>query len=314
MGGTVPAEVGQALTLAAHVTKILSEGTRGNPRQIKRFLNSLMLRHAIAEERGFGGDVQRPLLAKIMLAERFYPDFYEQIARLAAADPDGKVDALGRFEDHVRAPAVSDDDDDPKPTARANSKPVPAKPPSLPTEAEEWAKNDWIKGWAAIDPLLKDVDLRPYVFVTRDKRGALGGLVAASHLEGLVERLMGPRMLARGAVGEVSKLTGPEPEEVFDAIRGRILQEDNFIKLPDGVQGLVVLVEAHPALQRRLLEFLRELPVAKLGAWAVSSWGTAFTDAAAKEEFSQITAGWAEQSENAVLQAASKGVAKMKRS
>lgn len=314
MGGTVPAEVGQALTLAAHVTKILSEGTRGNPRQIKRFLNSLMLRHAIAEERGFGGDVQRPVLAKIMLAERFYPDFYEQIARLAAAHPDGKVEALGRFEDHVRAPAVSDDVDDPKPTAGAAKKSVPATPPALPTEAEEWAKNDWIKGWAAIDPLLKDVDLRPYVFVTRDKRGALGGLVAASHLEGLVERLMGPRMLARGAVGEVAKLTGPEPEEVFDAIRSRILQEDNFTKLPDGVQGLVVLVEAHPALQRRLLEFLRELQVAKLGAWAVSSWGTAFTDEAAKEEFAQITAGWAEQSENAVLQVASKGVAKMKRS
>jgi hypothetical protein len=192
-------------------------------------------------------------------------------------------------------------------------KPTAAKPSALPSEAEEWAKNDWIKGWAAIDPLLKDIDLRPYVFVTRDKRGALGGLVAASHLEGLVERLMGPRMLARGAAGEVAKLTGPEPEEVFDAIRGRILQEDNFTKLPDGVQGLVVVVEAHPGLQRRLLEFLRELPVAKLGAWAVSSWGTAFTDATAKGEFAQIAAGWAEQCENTVLQVASRGVTKLKR-
>jgi hypothetical protein len=59
---------------------------------------------------------------------------------------------------------------------------------------------------------------------------------------------------------------------------------------------------------------LRELPVAKLGAWAVSSWGTAFTEPAAKEEFAQVAAGWAEQSENAVLQAASKGVVKLKRS
>ncbi len=314
MDGPVPAEVRQALTLAAHVTKILSEGTRGNPRQIKRFLNSLMLRHAIAEERGFGGDVQRPVLAKIMLAERFYPDFYEQIARLAAADADGKVAALGRFEDLVRAPTLSgDEDEEPKPGAKETKKPAATKPSALPSEVEEWAKNDWIKGWAAIDPVLRDVDLRPYVFVTRDKRGALGGLVAASHLEGLVERLMGPRILARGAAGDVARLTGPEPDEVFDAIRGRILQEDSFTKLPDGVQGLVVVVEAHPGLQKRLLEFLRELPVAKLGAWAVSSWGTAFTDATAKAEFGQIVARWAEQSENAVLQAASKGVAKLKR-
>ncbi len=120
-------------------------------------------------------------------------------------------------------------------------------------------------------------------------------------------------MLARAAASDVAKLTGPEPEEVFDAIRGRILQEDNFTRLPEGVHGLVVLVEAHPGLQRRLLEFLRELPVAKLGAWAVSSWGTAFTDTTAKGEFARIGAGWAEQSENAVLQAASKGVAKLQR-
>lgn len=313
MKGPVPSEVDQALVLAAHVTKILSEGTRGNPRQIKRFLNSLMLRHAIADERGFGPDVQRPVLAKIMLAERFYPDFYEQVARLAAASPDGKVEALGRFESHVRTPLTApDDDNDSKSVGKGTKKAAPPRPPSLPTEAEEWVKNEWIKGWAAIEPLLRDVDLRPYVFVTRDKRSALGGLVAASHLEGLVEKLMGPRMMARAAVGEVAKLTGPEPEEVFDAIRGRILQEDSFAKLPDGIQGLMVIVEAHPVLQRRLLDFLSELPVAKLGAWAVSSWGTAFTDIAAKGEFAQLAASWSEQSENQVLQIASKAVAKFK--
>lgn len=312
MEGPVPGDVDQALTLAAHVTKILSEGTRGNPRQIKRFLNSLMLRQAIAEARGFGADVQRPTLAKIMLAERFYPDFYEQFARLAAASPDGKVNALGRFEDHVRTPPAAEDDEEAKPAGRGAKKPSAPRAPALPLEAEEWLKNEWAKSWAGIDPPLKDVDLRPYVFVTRDKRSALGGLVAAGHLEGLVERLMGPRMMARGAAAEVGKLSGPEPEEVFDAIRGRILQEDSFTKVPDGVQGLAVLVENHPALQRRLLEFLRELPVGKLGAWAASSWGTVFSDGTAKGEFAQIVAGWSEQSENQVLQAASKAIAKMK--
>ena len=104
MKGPVPADVDQALVISAHVTKTLSEGTRGNPRQIKRFLNSMILRHAIADERGFGADIQRPVLAKIMLAERFYPDFYEQVARLAANAPDGKPEVLRRFEQHLRSP------------------------------------------------------------------------------------------------------------------------------------------------------------------------------------------------------------------
>jgi len=311
MKGPVPADVDQALVISAHVTKTLSEGTRGNPRQIKRFLNSMMLRHAIADERGFGTDIQRPVLAKIMLAERFYPDFYEQIARLAANDPDGKPEVLRRFEQFLRTPPPEEEDD--KPAAKAGRRPAREAPPSLPAEAAEWDKNEWAKSWATIDPPLADVDLRPYVFVTRDKRSSLGGLAAASHLEGLVDKLMGPLLMVRGAAGEVGKLTGPEPEEVFEAIRGRILQEDAFDTKPKGVDGLVRLVETHPALQRRLLDFIRELPVGKVKAWAASSWGACFTDVGVATEFQTVLRGWTEQGDNTVLQTAAKGIAAMTR-
>lgn len=310
MGGTMPPEVDQALLISAHVTKILSEGTRGNPRQIKRFLNSMMLRNAIAEERGFGADIQRPVLAKIMLAERFYPDFYEQIARLAAAT-DGKPEALARFEESVRKPVV-DGDGKEKTSDKDAGKARPKSTP-LPPEVEEWAKNEWAKNWAAIDPLLADVDLRPYVFVTRDKRSSLGGLAAASHLEGLVEKLMGPRMMARGAAQEITKLNGPEPEEVFDAIRGRILQADSFTTEPKGVQGLISLVEAHPSLQRRLLDLIQELQVGKLGAWAAVNWGTCLSDSVVVADFHGVLKSWVEQVDNKVLQSAAQGVIKMKK-
>lgn len=312
MAGKMPPEVDQALVISSHVTKILSEGTRGNPRQIKRFLNSMMLRHAIAEARGFGADIQRPVLAKIMLAERFYPDFYEQIARLAANDSDGQPEALRRFEDHVRAPAPAEEDDE-KPARKGGRKAARSTPAPFPAEAVEWEKNEWAKGWAAIDPPVTGIDLRPYVFVTRDKRSSLGGLAAASHLEGLVEKLMGPTMMVRGAAGEIAKLTGPEPEEVFEAIRGRILQDDNFTAKPKGADGLVRLVEAHPALQRRLLEFIRELPVTKVGSWAASSWGACFTDTGIAAEYQTTLRTWAEQTENLILQKAAQGISKLQR-
>ncbi len=313
MAGKMPPEVDQALVISAHVTKILSEGTRGNPRQIKRFLNSMMLRHAIAEARGFGADIQRPVLAKIMLAERFYPDFYEQIARLAANHPDGQPEAVRRFEEHVRSPAPEEDNDE-RPTGKGGRRAARSAPEPLPAEAVEWEKNEWAKGWAAIDPALKGVDLRPYVFVTRDKRSSLGGLAAASHLEGLVEKLMGPTMMVRGAAAEIAKLTGPEPEEVFEAIRGRILQDDNFTAKPKGADGLVRLVEAHPTLQRRLLEFIRELPAAKVGSWAASSWGACFTDTGIAAEYQTTLRSWAEQTENSILQKAAQGISRLRRS
>lgn len=309
MQGPIPHEVDQALVISAHLTKILSEGTRGNPRQVKRFLNSMMLRHAIAEERGFGAEIQRPVLAKIMLAERFYPDFYEQIARLAASEQDGKPEAVRRFEEHVRTPPA--DDEEEMPAGKVERKVTRPAPAPLPPEAVEWNKNEWARGWAAIDPPLADVDLRPYVFVTRDKRSSLGGLAASSHLEGLVEKLMGPLLMVRGAAAEIAKLTGPEPEEVFDAVRSRILQDDNFGAKPKGVDGMVRLVEAHPTLQRRLLEFIRELPANKIRTWAASSWGSCFTDAGIDAEWQSVLRGWAEQTENAVLQKAAQGILRM---
>ena len=59
--------------LAQQIAPILAEGTKGNPRQVKRFLNALLVRQTIAEARGFGDLIERPVLAKLMLAERFQP-------------------------------------------------------------------------------------------------------------------------------------------------------------------------------------------------------------------------------------------------
>lgn len=57
--GKLPASIENALAISAQVSAVLSEGAHGNPRQIKRFLNTLMLREAIAEERGFDDEIER---------------------------------------------------------------------------------------------------------------------------------------------------------------------------------------------------------------------------------------------------------------
>lgn len=115
-------------------------------------------------------------------------------------------------------------------------------------------------------------------------------------------------MMVRGAAGEIAKLTGPEPEEAFEAIRGRIFQDDNFTAKPKGADGLVRLVEAHPSC---LLEFIRELPVTKVDSRAASSWGACFTDTGIAAEFQTILRSWAEQTDNSILQKAAQGISKL---
>jgi hypothetical protein len=291
------------LRVSAQITRLLTDGTRGNPRQIKRFLNSMALRRAIAEERGFGDEIELPTLAKIMLAERFAPDLYEQLSRLAAGASNGKVPALAALE---FSPAETNS---PKPTAAKGVKPVAATAP----EVDDWLKSDWAKGWAAIEPALANVDLRPYVFVTRDKRSFFAGVIAADHLEALVDRLSGSAMAARSAEPEVGRLTDPEAEQVFDALQARILSSDKLIAAPAGVAGLALLARVRAPLQRRLLTFLQELPTDNLGGWAATSWGTSFTDPALITEFAVLQQAWATSAGNAGLKASASAAAKLKR-
>ena len=72
-------------------------------------------------------------------------------------------------------------------------------------------------------------------------------------------------------------------------------------------------LRAHPTLQRRLLEFIRELPVAKVGSWAASSWGACFTDTGIAAEYQTTLRSWAEQTENLILQKAAQGISRLRR-
>lgn len=170
-----------ALILSAQVGPILASGTKGNPRQIKRFLNTLLLRQASAQARGFGDDVKLPMLAKLMLAERFLPRLFDQIGTCAAAAPDGICADLVALEDVVKPREK---------TMAAHGKPPRAKSAET-TEAanteqakshsaqlSEWISLDDVKQWAQIDPPLGTTDLRPYLFLAKDRKDYFGPTTA----------------------------------------------------------------------------------------------------------------------------------------
>jgi len=54
------------------------------------------------------------------------------------------------FAEHVRALATAEEDDE-KPVDKGGPKGARSTPALLPPEALEWEKNEWAKGWGAID-------------------------------------------------------------------------------------------------------------------------------------------------------------------
>jgi hypothetical protein len=99
-----------------------------------------------------------------------------------------------------------------------------------------------------------------------------------------------------------------DAENVFDALRDRIIQADDYSDQPRGVAGLIELVKQRPALQKRLVEFVRSLPTPKLGMWAPAPWHECLKDSNAILGLEGILRGWSQQIENETLQKAAKRV------
>lgn len=286
-----------ALALSDQIGPILANGTRGNPRQIKRFLNTLLLRNATAEARGFGDEIKLPVLAKLMLAERFLPRLFDQIAAAAATHERGECEELVALE----AAAIEGEPNEQahsgakneRGKARAGTKPksgarsgadaevdTPGRPKGNGSAVlSEWLSSEATRAWARVQPPLVGVDLRPYLFIAKDRKDYFGATSALGHLAAVADRLMGPRLTVSAMLTDLRNLVPAEAAQVFEALRGRIMAGGSLATEPSGVAGLSVLVQAQPALQANLLDFLEGLPIEGLGPWVVSGWDTAVRDA-----------------------------------
>lgn len=295
----------QALTLSDQIGPILASGTQGNPRQIKRFLNALLLRRQNAEARGFGADVKLPVLAKLMLAERFLSRTFDQIAGAAAADPDGRCNDLDLLEEATSAAQAAA----PRNAARKAGIARAAEESGLAREPEsallsEWLASDAVRAWARVQPGLAGMDLRPYLFVAKDRKDYFGAASVLGRLAAVVERLLGPKMQVQAQLQQLKQLAPAEAGQLFEAVRGRVVGSGDFATEPAGVAGLQVLVKAHPNLQPSLLDFLGSLPSDRVGPWIVKGWSDTLTAPEASARFEQLLEKWKGQDANRVLAAA----------
>ena len=305
--------VNNALALSDQIGPILASGTKGNPRQIKRFLNTLVLRHLTAEARGFGSDVKLPVLAKLMLAERFLPRFFDKIAAAAAAAPDGKCPDLTALEEAATTKEKAKEAAKPEKTLFKGAGTTMAAPKLEPvkmTESvllNEWLSSPAIKAWAAVPTMLGNEDLRAFLFVAKDRKDYFGAASVLGHLATVVDQLFGGKLAVQGLDTDLKRLALPEAEQVFEAVRGRIVGGDSFVIEPPGVAGLAVLVKAHPTLQSSLIDFLESLPRDRLGPWVCKGWEATIKDQEATQRFDHLLLEWSKDG-GQMLKVAASGV------
>jgi hypothetical protein len=136
------------------------------------------------------------------------------------------------------------------------------------------------------------MDLRPYFFVTKDRKNYFGAATVLGHLASIIELLLGPKISIQAREEDIKRLSPDEANSAFEQIRSHIISNDDFENEPDGIAGLSLLVKTHPTLQANHLDFLEMLPAERLGFWVVKGWSDIIKDVAMEERFQKLIERW----------------------
>jgi KAP-like P-loop domain-containing protein len=266
----VPDDLAEDLGLAQRIAPLLATGLNGNPRQCKRFLNTLLLRLEMASSRKLA--LQQRLLAKLMLLEYFKPEFFKRLAELQGeqrglpheiAEMETHVirrdDKTGSTEPNGDADTTNGGADDEKST------PPPAvEEAALNPEFKVWVSDLWTRNWIGMEPALSQTDLRPYFYFSRDTLSSLGGEIQrmSPAAQEILNNLLHESEAVRNNVLERAKSLSPaDAAAVFEALVVRIGQEEDYGKEDSVFLRLFDWVRARAELVSQLLTLLGRLPV-----------------------------------------------------
>jgi predicted KAP-like P-loop ATPase len=196
--------VAKEIDFADQLAPILAsaEQIAGNPRLIKRFLNNLVIREAIAKSQGMTLGLEE--MVKLQLFERCASAAgFEFLAKAVAASSDGKAPFLAELEESARK-------------GEAWSAPTPA-----------WGAS-FYEQWVKLAPALANTDLRPLLHLSRDRKL---GIAAYDELgpeaQKMLEALLSADTFVPALVEQIKALGQGEAERVLNRL-GRRARTDQF--------------------------------------------------------------------------------------
>ena len=253
-GSPLPPALEIALTFSAGAAGLITEGLKGNPRQVKRFLNAWLLRKKLAAVAKLGG-IKDDVLIKLMLLEYAEEKRFKELFELQATQK-GHPELLRKLEsaDPQKGDALAADA----------------------SVATEW-KTERILRWAAMDPKLAEVDLSDYFWLARDRLAStLSGLSLISPAVRRVFESLQKTSTRRAVATGVKELSPDELGHVHQLLVSQILrQPDN----KDGYDIFVALINEGVPSVPAFVQVLLEVPPALFGTLTLLAKGRAETAA-----------------------------------
>jgi predicted KAP-like P-loop ATPase len=197
------------VSLIAKLSPIIAKNLYGNPRQIKRFLNTFMLRKKLAVVAKIP-DFKDDILAKLMILEYAESNLFGILYNWQMSN-DGIAKQLEQLEEIC--------------CKRGNEKLV------FPDESKEWNKSKIIN-WLSSEPFLSKVDLRDYFWISRDKLSSMqSNLLISTIVKSLLIKLEPTKMpdkLTKETLNkELKPLSSNDQIAFFQSLKQKIVTEPN---------------------------------------------------------------------------------------
>jgi hypothetical protein len=238
----LPTALKEQLDWSRAVASVITEGLKGNPRQVKRMLNAMSLRKQLASVARIS--IKEEVLAKLMVLEYSNLPLFQELNQWQAAEK-GLPAKLRTLEEQT----LRDDD---------------AQKTSSEDGLSKW-RTPSVSSWLRMSPPLSGEDLRDYFWLARDRTGSTltGVTMISPNVQLAVRRLLSdnPGEKAMGTKATLS-LSEQDTASLLDLLK----QEGE--RHPDRVAPVAALhtlaIQKVPGAALKLIETARSIPATSL--------------------------------------------------
>jgi len=276
----------EQLSWSNSIADVVTDGLKGNPRQVKRMLNAMALRKQLATVAEI--KISDEVLAKLMVLEYADPKLFDELSQWQAAD-NGFPQKLKTLEE----------------AAIKNAK---AKPEALPDVSQDWLKPT-TQNWLRMQPGLSEVDLRDYFWLARDRTSST--LSSVTMVSPLVRRLFDS--LISGNTGE-QKVAAKEAASLIESERGDLLEmlQHRIQRHPEQLEPVDALISlgqaSMPVAFMALLAALKACPTGEMQPGLALRIKMLPVTGTTQSEAQALVEKWAKDSSTKIGRAAAKSI------
>lgn len=258
------AEVVESLSIANQLAFVLSKGLHGNPRQCKRFLNSMYMRLQMASYKN--KKLDRKILAKIMMLEYIKPRIFNKIAEMAANNI--LSEELEFFENGT---------------------------PEKADELKIWKEDTWFLNWCKIVPKLYCENLNIYFYFTRtslDEKISRISSILSPMGKNILDLLMSKSDIKISqAIEQSENLSDSEAALILETMNSSMLTETTINK--ETMKAFLLFVQQRTELLDDTISYLQSFSGSQISLGCIGYIASFANDTNKQVEIREIVSKWA---------------------